>query len=113
MISLTPTRLSRVTFLLFCLFCVAYVIAVIGVAFNVHPPFSMTWAGSALLILEGLLMAFAIMDMYALLGLIAVLFTGLFAYGIEALGVNTGFPLGSIITQMFSRQFCRAACRWP
>ncbi len=94
MISLTPTRLSRVTFLLFCLFCVAYVIAVIGVAFNVHPPFSMTWAGSALLILEGLLMAFAIMDMYALLGLIAVLFTGLFAYGIEALGVNTGFPFG-------------------
>jgi uncharacterized membrane protein len=91
----SPSRLSRVTFLLFCLFCVAYIIAVIGVAFNVHPPFSMTWAGSVLLILEGLLMAIAIIDMYALLGLIAVLVTGLLAYGIEALGANTGFPFGT------------------
>lgn len=44
------TRLSRLVFLLFCLFCVAYLITVIGVAFDVHPPFSMTWAASALLI---------------------------------------------------------------
>jgi hypothetical protein len=44
------TRLSRFLKLLLWIFCVAYPIAVIGVAFNVHPPFSMSWAGSVLLI---------------------------------------------------------------
>jgi uncharacterized membrane protein len=80
---------------LFILFCIAFPIAVIGVVFNVHPPFSMAWAASALLILEGLLVVFAIMDIYALFGLIACVLVGLLAYGIEALGVNTGFPFGS------------------
>jgi uncharacterized membrane protein len=93
--TMTTSRLSRATFFLFCLFCVAYVIAVIGVAFNVHPQFSMTWAGSVLLILEGVLITVAMMDLYGPTGLLAALFVGLFAYGIEALGVHTGFPFGT------------------
>lgn len=89
------TRLSRVVFFLFCLFCVAYPIAVIGVAFNVNPPFSMTWAGGALLILEGTMMAVAVMDQFALAGLIALILTAILSYAIEAIGVNTGFPFGA------------------
>ena len=89
------TLLSRVVVFLFCLFCVAYPIALIGVAFNVHQPFSMTWAGSILLILEGAMLAAALMDQYGPRGLLAVLVIGLLAYGVEALGVGTGFPFGS------------------
>ncbi len=89
------TRLSKVLFFLFCLFCVAYPIAVIGVAFNVNPPFSMTWAGGALLILEGTMMAVAVMDEYAILGLFAIILVAILSYAIEALGVHTGFPFGA------------------
>jgi len=55
----------------------------------------MTWAGTALLILEGTLLAVAMMDEYGPRGLLAVLVIALFAYGVEALGVATGFPFGS------------------
>src|SRR2546421_4908417 len=89
------TRLSRIVFFLFCLFCIAYPIAVIGVAFEVHAPFSMTWAGSALLILEGTILTVALMDEYGPPGLLAAIVIALFSYGIEALGVGTGFPFGS------------------
>ena len=88
------TRLSRLVFLLFCLFCVAYLITVIGVAFDVHPPFSMTWAASALLILEGVMLTVAWMDEYGPPALLAALVIAFFSYGVEALGVNTGFPFG-------------------
>ena len=36
--------------LLFAVFCLAYPVAVTGVAFDVRPPFSLSWAGSALLL---------------------------------------------------------------
>ena len=88
------TRLSRLVFLLFCLFCVAYLIAVIGVAFDVHPPFSMAWAASALLILEGVMLTVAWMDEYGPPALFAALVIAFFSYGVEALGVNSGFPFG-------------------
>lgn len=88
------TRLSRLVFLLFCLFCVAYLITVIGVAFDVHPPFSMAWAASALLILEGVMLTVAWMDEYGPPALLAALVIAFFSYGVEALGVNTGFPFG-------------------
>ena len=91
----TTTRLSRVLFFLFCLFCVAYPITVIGVAFNINPPFSMTWVGGALLILEGTMMAVAVMDIYAILGLFAIILVAILSYAIEALGVHTGFPFGA------------------
>ncbi|MDQ6643289.1 MAG: carotenoid biosynthesis protein [Chloroflexota bacterium] len=89
------TRLSRFLRLLLWIFCVAYPIAVIGVAFNVHPPFSMSWAGSVLLILEGLMVTVALMDEYGPRGLFAALVIAFFSYGVEAVGVNTGFPFGS------------------
>jgi uncharacterized membrane protein len=89
------TRLSRLTLLLFCIFCVAYLIAVIGVAFDVHPPFLMAWAGSVLLILEGIMVTVAWMDEYGPPALLAALVIVIFSYGVVALGVNTGFPFGS------------------
>jgi len=70
-------------------------LAVIGVAFNVNPPFSMTWAGGALLILEGTMMAAAVLDQFALAGLIALILTTILSYAIKAIGVNTGFPFGA------------------
>jgi len=89
------TRLSRIVIFLFCLFCIAYPIAVIGVAFDVHAPFSMAWAASALLILEGTMLTVALMDEYGPRGLFAAIVIALFSYGIEVLGVGTGFPFGS------------------
>lgn len=89
------TRLSRFLKLLVIIFCVAYPIAVIGVAFNVHPPFSMNWAASVLLILEGVMVTVAWMDEYGPRGLFASLVIALFSYGVETLGVQTGFPFGS------------------
>ncbi|TMD68377.1 MAG: carotenoid biosynthesis protein [Chloroflexi bacterium] len=88
------TRLSRFLKLLVIIFCVAYPIAVIGVAFNVRPPFSMSWAASVLLILEGVMVTVAWMDEYGPRGLFASLVIALFSYGVETLGVHTGFPFG-------------------
>lgn len=80
---------------LFGLFCFAYPFAVIGVAFDVKPPFSLDWAGSALLFLEGTLLVVSAMLLYnrwrALLAGLCVI---LLSYGVEALGVTTGFPFG-------------------
>ncbi len=80
---------------LFGLFCFAYPFAVIGVAFDVKPPFSLDWAGSALLFLEGTLLIVDAMLLYnrwrALLAGLCVI---LLSYGVETLGVTTGFPFG-------------------
>src|SRR5947209_6240390 len=89
------TFINRCFLALFCAFCVAYPIALIGVAFDVHLPFSMTWFGSFLLILEGALLAFALMDEYGPVGLLVTLLIALLAYGVEALGAVTGFPFGA------------------
>ncbi len=48
--------LQTLFLLLFAVFCLAYPIAVTGVAFDVRPSFSLSWAGSALLLLEGTLL---------------------------------------------------------
>lgn len=81
---------------LFGLFCFAYPFAVIGVAFDVKPPFSLDWAGSALLFLEGTLLVVSAMLLYnrwrALLAGLCVI---LLSYVVEMLGVTTGFPFGS------------------
>ncbi|GAC1391704.1 MAG: carotenoid biosynthesis protein [Ktedonobacteraceae bacterium] len=82
-------------FALFGIFCVAYPIAVIGVAFDVHPPFSLAWAGSVLLLLEGILLIVAAVLCYGWLrGLCAGLIVLTLSYLVEALGVGTGFPFG-------------------
>ena len=80
---------------LFALFCFAYPFAVIGVAFNVRPPFSMDWAGSVLLFVEGSVLIVAAMYLYgipraAIVGLIIIVLS----YAVEALGITTGFPFG-------------------
>jgi len=86
---------QRVFFALFGLFCFAYPFAVTGVAFDVHPPFSLDWAGSALLFLEGVLLILAAMVRYSpLRGLCAGLFVITLSYLVEAVGVGTGFPFG-------------------
>ena len=86
---------QRLFFLLCAIFCVAYPIAVTGVAFDVHPPFSLAWAGSALLFLEGILLIVAASLHYGLLrGVCAGLIVIALSYIVEALGVGTGFPFG-------------------
>ncbi len=81
--------------ILLLLFCMVYPIAVIGVAFNVVPPFSAAWAASALLFLEGSLLIIAACLVYnwrrVLLAAIGVI---VLAYLVETLGVNSGFPFG-------------------
>lgn len=86
----------RLLKLFFSIFCIAYPIAVIGVAFDVHPPFSLAWAGSALLFLEGILLIIAATIVYGLRrGLFAGLLVIVLSYIAEAVGVGTGFPFGS------------------
>ncbi len=80
---------------LLSLLCFAYPFAVIGVAFDVHPPFSLDWAGSALLFLEGILLIVAACLRYTWLrGLIAGLIVLILSYLVETLGVGTGVPFG-------------------
>jgi putative membrane protein len=82
--------------LLFALFCFAYPIAVTGVAFDVHPPFSLAWAGSALLLLEGSLLIVAAMLLYGWRrGSCAGLIVMALSYVVEAIGVQTAFPFGT------------------
>lgn len=80
---------------LFGIFCIAFPIAVVGVAFDVHPPFSLSWAGSVLLFLEGLLLILAAILVYGWQhGLLAGLLIVILSYIAEAVGVATGFPFG-------------------
>ena len=88
--------LKRALVALFALFCFAYPFAVVGIAFDVHSPFSLAWAGSAFLFLEGALLVVAAMLVYGWLrGLCAGLIVIALSYGVEALGVGTGFPFGT------------------
>ncbi len=85
----------RIFLVLFGIFCIAYPIAVTGVAFDVHPPFSLAWAGSALLFLEGMLLIVAASLQYGWLrGVCAGLLVITLSYIVEAIGVGTGFPFG-------------------
>lgn len=87
--------LRRLFVMLCAIFAVAYPIAVIGVAFDVRPPFSLAWAASALLFLEGTLLIVVTILLYGWLrGLYASLAVILLAYLVEAVGVATGFPFG-------------------
>ncbi len=86
---------QRAFLALFGIFCFAYPIAVTGVAFDVHPPFSLAWAGSALLFLEGMLLIVAASLRYGWLrGVCAGLIVITLSFLVEALGVGTGFPFG-------------------
>ena len=86
----------RLLTILFGVYCIAYPIAVLGVPFNVHPPFSLSWAGSTLLFLEGILLIVAASIIYGLRrGLFAGLLIIVLSYIAESVGVATGFPFGS------------------
>jgi uncharacterized membrane protein len=88
--------LQTLFLLLFAIFCVAYPIAVTGVAFDVRPSFSLSWAGSALLLLEGTLLIVGAILLYGeLRGLCAGLTVMVISYVVEAMGVQTGFPFGA------------------
>ncbi len=96
MSTLPYVLLRRLFVALFCIFCFAYPIAVTGVAFDVHPPFSLDWAASVLLFLEGTLLILATMLLYGLrraltIGLLIIVLS----YLVEILGVNSGFPFGA------------------
>lgn len=89
-------NVRRILILLSALFCVSYPIAVIGVAFDVTPPFSFAWAGSALLVLEGVILVLAAILTYgwiraSLATLAVIALTAL----VEEVGVTLGFPFGT------------------
>ncbi len=82
-------------FILWLIYLASYPIAVTGVAFDVRPGFSLAWAGSVLLFVQGALAALALIVSAgyrrgAMLAL-AVLVGG---YAVETIGVTTGFPFG-------------------
>jgi uncharacterized membrane protein len=88
--------LQTLFLLLFAVFCLAYPIAVTGIAFDVRPSFSLSWAGSALLLLEGTLLIVGTMLLYGeLRGLCAGLTVMVISYLLEAIGVQSGFPFGA------------------
>ncbi len=81
---------------LLVLFGCIYPFAVIGVAFDVKPSFSLTWAGGAMLFLEGTLLLVAAALLYGIWhALSAGLLVVVLSYLVETMGVNTGFPFGS------------------
>jgi len=95
-VKLTRSLLRSLLLVLLLVFCSAYPIAVIGVAFDVQPPFSLSWAASALLFLEGTLVLSAAMLVYdPLRALLAALIVIVLSYLVETLGVTSGFPFGA------------------
>ncbi|GHO43440.1 carotenoid biosynthesis protein [Ktedonospora formicarum] len=85
----------RLLRLLFGIFCLLYALAVIGVGFDVKPPFSMDWAASLLLYLEGILILMAAALVYSMRRALGAGFIVLvLSFLVETLGVNTGFPFG-------------------
>ncbi len=70
-------------------------VCVIGVTFDVKPPFSLAWAGSFLLFVEGSLLLVAAVLRYGYLrGLGAGFYIIVLSYAVEVLGANTGFLFG-------------------
>jgi uncharacterized membrane protein len=94
--TLPYSLLRRLFVVLFCAFCFAFPIAVTGVTFDVHPPFSLDWAASVLLFLEGTLLILAAMLLYGARRALTVgLLIVVLSYLVETLGVNSGFPFGA------------------
>jgi putative membrane protein len=88
----------RLLTLLCVIFCIAYPIALVGITFNVQPSFSLTWAGSALLLLEGGMLILAALLAYGFTqtvcaNLVVIVLSTL----AEHIGVSTGFPFGTYV----------------
>jgi putative membrane protein len=76
-------------------FLFGYPFALIGVAFDVHAGFSMAWAGSAMLFLQGALAALCLAQCLGMLrGGLLVAWIALGSWAVEALGASTGWPFG-------------------
>ncbi len=86
---------QRVYLALWLVYLFCYPFAVVGIAFNVHANFSMAWAGSFLLFVEGALAVCWLGQQYGWLrgGLLALIIAVGAASG-ETLGVLTGWPFG-------------------
>jgi uncharacterized membrane protein len=81
--------------ILWVFYLVSYPIAVTGVAFDVRPGFSMAWAGSILLFVQGALAALWLVQwLGARRGGMVVLAVAAGAFVGETVGVATGFPFG-------------------
>lgn len=88
--------LASLLFVLLVIFVIAYPWAVIGVAFDVKSSFATSWAGSAMLFLEGTMLILAAMLACGWLrALLAALIVMVLSYLVETLGVNTSFPFGA------------------
>jgi putative membrane protein len=84
----------------------SYPFAVIGVAFNVHAGFSMAWAGSVLLFVQGALaVLWLVLSLGARRGGMLALLVALGAFLGETWGVASGVPFGpySYTTILFPR----------
>jgi len=80
---------------LWAIYLASYPIAVAGVAFDVRPGFSLAWAGSVLLFVQGSLAALAlIISMGWRRGGLLALAILVGGYFVETIGVMTGFPFG-------------------
>ena len=87
---------QRALVLLAVIFSIAYPVALIGIAFNVTPPFPFGWAASALLILEACVLILAAMLAYDWLrACLAALTVIVLSTLVEQIGVSTGIPFGS------------------
>lgn len=85
-----------VLILLALIFSIAYPIALIGMTFNVTPPFSFGWAGSALLVLEAcMLFLAAALTFDWLRAWLAALTVIMLSTLVEEIGVSTAFPFGA------------------
>ncbi|HEY7417577.1 MAG TPA: carotenoid biosynthesis protein [Ktedonobacteraceae bacterium] len=87
---------QHVLVLLAVLCGIAYPIALIGMTFNVTPPFSFGWAGSALLILEACMLVLAATLTYDWLrAWLAALTVIVLSTLVEEIGVRASFPFGT------------------
>jgi len=82
-------------FALWIFYLCSYPIAVTGVAFDVHPGFSMAWAGSILLFIQGIIgILWLVLQVGWRRGLLLASIGGIGGILGETLGVATGFPFG-------------------
>ncbi len=89
----SPT--SRVYLALWLIYLTCYPFAVIGIALDVRPGFSLAWAGSVLLFVEAALAALWLaLALGWRRGATVAALVALGGWAVETLGVTTGFPFG-------------------
>jgi putative membrane protein len=84
---------QRLALLLFCIYLAIFPGSTITVALNRVPDWG-EWMGGALLMLQGAAVLCWLVGSYGRHGALAALVVLLLAWGVEQLGVTTGFPFG-------------------